>query len=241
MKGVVRDISVRTSTGDRTTPANLDVPDAPSLKQFLANAKAAWCATHPHREKRRGRPYKMGVVFEIFWEAECRGLLTRTPTQGELFRLVQHRLAGQAPCERAIRRYAKMWLLLFYKPAAGRPETERLWIAEHHPMIRTLHALFLEVLLQHVRHTDRLYPDRVEVAVMIDGPHRDLLRRRLDVLGRELEGVTLLRDIGGARRPGESFLIEALRDTMPQRVNARSSQSRPRAGCFDDGVLMKPA
>ena len=105
-------------------PVRIGVLDAQSLNQFLAHAKEAWLEAHPQGRKRRGRPSEMERVFEIIWGAERKGLLGTAPTQGKVIRLVRERLGDKALTKEAIRKYAKMWLLLFRKPGAEWSEEE---------------------------------------------------------------------------------------------------------------------
>ncbi len=86
---------------------------------------------HPEEKKRRGRPSEMERVFGLIWEAELAGNLGKTPTQGKLFRLVHEKMKDQALSEKAIRKYAKMWLLLFRKPSEERSDEENAWLSKH--------------------------------------------------------------------------------------------------------------
>jgi hypothetical protein len=212
------------STESSAKPLTIGVLDAQSLDQFIANAKEAWLEAHPQGRKRRGRPSEMGAIFEIIWGAELKGLLGKAPTQGKLFRLVHEQLGDQAPSEKAIRKYAKMWLLLFRKPWTERSGAERKWLAKQASVIWKLQHLFLDTLFKNAQRTDRSYSDRDEVELVIDGPHLKKLRQHLNALSRELARFDPPKEVDGYPYPEGSFLKDALRDYTPELFGRR----RPR-------------
>ena len=202
----------------------IGVLDAQSLDQFIANAKVTWLEAHPQGRKRRGRPSEMGVIFEIIWRAELKGLLGKAPTQGKLFRLVREQLGDQAPSEKAIRKYAKLWLLLFRKPWTERSEAERKWLAKQASVIWKLQHLFLDTLFKNAKRTDRSYPDRKVVDLVIGGPHMEVLRRHLNSLSREMARFNPPKSVDGYPYPEGSFLMDALRDYTPELFGRRRPQ-----------------
>src|SRR5438309_2077557 len=86
--------------------------DADGLKAFLANTKQVWQEEHPESQRRRGRPSEKHNVLLAIWETVAAYPSARKLTQGKLIRLVQERLANDAPSEDTIRKYVKMWFIL---------------------------------------------------------------------------------------------------------------------------------
>lgn len=203
---------------------NIGVLDAQSLDQFIANAKEVWLEAHPQGRKRRGRPSQMAMIFEIIWRAELKGFLGKTPTQGKLFRLVREQLGDQAPSEKAIRKYAKMWLLLFRKPCMERSEADSKWIAKQAPVIWNLQLLFLDTLFKNAQRTDRSYSDRKEIHLVIGGTPLKKMAQHLKALSQEVARFDPPKAVDGYPRPEESFLMDALRKYTPEMFGRRQSR-----------------
>src|SRR5215831_3235675 len=175
------------STEKGSKPTSIEILNADSLDRFIANAKQAWLDLHPQDRKRRGRPSEMEAIFEVIWAAELKGHLGKTPTQGKLFRLVHEQMGEEAPSEKAIRKYAKMWLLLFRKPLAQWSRAERKWLAKQVPAVSKIKRLFLDLLYKHAKRTDLSSPGREKVKFVFSGPYAEMLPRVVDSLSREMD------------------------------------------------------
>lgn len=192
-------------------PVRIGVLDAQSLNQFLAHAKEAWLEAHPQGRKRRGRPSEMDKVFEIIWGAVQKGHLGKTSTQGKVLRLVHEELGEQAPSEKAIRKYAKMWLLLYHRSWTDWSEEERKWLAKHAPLIVKYQRLFLDGIFKYGQRTGKSYPDRKGVELVIRGPHLDILLRHLKSLSHEMARFNPPKGVDGYPNPEISFMQDTLR------------------------------
>lgn len=166
-------------------PMRIGVLDAQTLDQFLANAKEAWLKAHPQERKRRGRPSEMERVFEIIWGAEQKGLLGKAPTQGKVIRLVREQLGDKALTKEAIRKYAKMWLLLYRKPCAEWSEEEMKFL-EKKALIIKYQRLILETMLRYGQRTGKLSPDRKGVEFRLEAHHLEGLSGHLKSLCHEI-------------------------------------------------------
>jgi len=109
------------STKQQKKSSFLKVADADSLEHFQKHAKTVWVAAHPDKHKKPGRPSDRAKIIDAIWSVEAKEGLNEIPTQGDLLRAVQKELRfprgsdRAKETEKAIRKYAKLWLLLYKK------------------------------------------------------------------------------------------------------------------------------
>ncbi len=179
------------SSGPKHRESTIAVPDAPDVDQFLAHARRVWYRTHPEEKKRRGRPSEMERVFGLIWEAELAGNLAKTPTQGKLFRLVQEKMKDHALSEKAIRKYAKMWLLLFRKPPEERSDEEIEWLTKHNPVATKAHDAVLPTIFKYSEKIPIRSKGKIigtQFIMTLEGV--EILHQHLITLHRELEHLS---------------------------------------------------
>lgn len=198
-------------------PIQIAVRDAQSLEQCIADVKEAWLDAHPQERKRRGRPSEMERVFMIIWGAEQKRLLGKAPSQGKVFKLVNEELGDKALSEKAIRKYAKMWLLLYRKPWTEWSEADRESLAKHAPLIVKYQRLFLDTLFEYGQ--PKWYSNGVEL--VIRGPHLTILGKILKSLSHEMARFNPPKGVEGYTYPEISFLRDALRGYVTEQLVRR--------------------
>ena len=200
----------------------LQVPDAPFFDQFKANAKEAWLEAHPQERKRPGRPSDLGVVFESIWAADGKGLLGTAPTQGKLYTLVRDHLGEKAPSEKAIRKYAKLWLL-HRRSKTEWSEAEISWYAKHAAMTWELEHRYSELLFQNPDGPVRSYPGgEKEMKFTISGPHFKEAFQIFQLLNSEYTRVDPPQE--GNKTPDRELFMGDLEKYVPELFGRR----RPR-------------
>ncbi len=141
---------MKTPTRSIKSPQTLPVPDAETLDEFLKKAKQVWVQAHPLGSK-RGRPSQMKETFTVLYEADDKGLVGKTPTQGKLLKILQDHFGGdheqRAKRERGLRKYVKIWKLLNRIPIDKRTDQEKEWLANQFPRAQKLTIKWHEILL----------------------------------------------------------------------------------------------
>lgn len=201
----------------RSKPMQIRVQDAQSLDQFLANAKETWLEDHPQERKRWGRLSEMERVFESIWVVVPKGFLGKAPTQGKLFRVIHEQLGDQTLSERAIRKYAKMWLLLFRKPWIKWSDADRKWLAKYAPLIVKYQRLFLDTLLRYGQ--GAMYLNGVEMVIALR--HLKIVIKCLKLLRHEMARFIPPKTVDGYTSPEMSFFLDALREYLPKQSVGR--------------------
>ena len=88
----------------------LEVPDAATLKEFLAQARKSWTTAHLEAVRRRGRPSEEKRVFDACTKIWRQRDGERRLTQGQFIRAVQEKLGAERLHPDTIERHVKEWI-----------------------------------------------------------------------------------------------------------------------------------
>lgn len=121
---------------------NLQVPDAPNLKTFLKNAKAAYEKEHQIPQREPGRPVERNNVYDaigkIYGELRTNGpgeiTVSKTGeiSQRSLVKEIKKNPSCQHLSEDTIKKYVKTWRILWKDPLQLKHE-EIKWMAKYNP------------------------------------------------------------------------------------------------------------
>lgn len=108
----------------------LEVEDAGSKNEFMKNALKVWQYEHRFERPRRGRS-RGDSVLNILEYARENGEIKKNPSQGYLIQFVEGRLGRKKLHQDTIKKYVKLWRLVFVKGPENIDIDDLLWMDKH--------------------------------------------------------------------------------------------------------------